>query len=94
MIKKVIKKVRKALFANEELEIRKNDVYLVSFPKSGNTWMRFLLINYLFNKEQKKLTYNDLENYLPSIHKSSISHINSIGENRIVRSHFISLKYP
>ena len=37
----------------KEVEIRKNDVYLVSFPKSGNTWMRFLLIHSIFNKKKR-----------------------------------------
>lgn len=30
--------------------MRRNLVWLASFPKSGNTWLRFLLVNYLLNR--------------------------------------------
>ena len=33
----------------------KKIIWISSYPKSGNTWMRFLVSNYFFNKE--KLTY-------------------------------------
>ena len=30
----------------------KKIIWITSYPKSGNTWMRFLLANYFFNKEK------------------------------------------
>ena len=30
-----------------------NIIWLASYPKSGNTWVRYLLANYFFNKEKK-----------------------------------------
>jgi hypothetical protein len=32
--------------------VRRNLVWLASFPKSGNTWLRFLLVNYLLNRDK------------------------------------------
>lgn len=38
-----------------------NPTYLVSFPRSGNTWMRFLLANVLYpNKDVNYISINDL----------------------------------
>ena len=28
-------------------------IWISSYPKSGNTWMRFLISNYYFNKDNK-----------------------------------------
>lgn len=92
-----IKRHLKKIFYNKSVKIRKNDIYLVSFPKSGNTWMRFLLINYFFKQDSEKIVYSSLENYIPSIHKSTHADINKFkGYNgiRIIKSHFVKLKYP
>ena len=94
-ISSVLKSLTGKLFPqNGKIKIKKNDVYLVSYPKSGNTWMRFLLINYVFNSRRDQLIYNDLENFIPSIHKSTASHINNLKGFRIIKSHFVKLHYP
>jgi estrone sulfotransferase len=94
---KLYKKLKR-IFENDlvdtEITSRETDVYLVSYPKSGNTWMRFLLINYLFNTNRKPLLYSDLEKYIPSIHNSSFSKINSFKGFRIIKSHFVKKEYP
>ncbi|MCW5519197.1 sulfotransferase domain-containing protein [Aureitalea sp. L0-47] len=67
---------------------------MVSYPKSGNTWMRFLLINSVFNKDKSLVSYNDLEKYIPSIHRSSKADIDNIKGFRIIKSHFVKKEYP
>lgn len=98
---KVIKRIKSLLdkrnsdeHPNGELEIRPEDVFLVSYPKSGNTWMRFLLSNYLFNKDKQHIDYSDLEDFIPSIHKSPIDKINSLVNPRLIKSHFVQPEYP
>jgi hypothetical protein len=41
-----------------------NDIFLVGYPKSGNTWMRFLIGNYISNEQ---LGFNNIHYYVPGI---------------------------
>lgn len=52
---------------------RADDVLIVSYPKSGNTWMRFLISNLLaYNENEVKERFNyinfqDVENIIPDL---------------------------
>lgn len=96
-IQKLYNKIKSLSKTEKEdiaITINSDDVFLVSFPKSGNTWMRFLLINYLYNSESQNIVYSDLEQFIPSIHKSSLASINAIKGKKIVKSHFVDSSYP
>jgi hypothetical protein len=61
--------VLKALhYAKASFSWRKNDVLLVSFPKSGNTWVRYFWINYISQAEWagKTIDFKTLDNVMPS----------------------------
>ena len=45
-------------------------VWLASYPKSGNTWVRFLLANFLADSEAP-VSINDIHRHLPSMGSSS-----------------------
>ncbi len=51
--------------------LRKNDskekIYLVSYPKSGNTWIRFIIGNYLTDG---KISFSNYHKIIPDIHKN------------------------
>jgi hypothetical protein len=49
------------------IQIRPDDVFIVSYPKSGNTWVRFLLANLL--APGKTITFRNIDNYVPDIYK-------------------------
>ena len=67
-----------------EIRIRPNYVFIVSYPKSGNTWVRFLLANLL--APEKQISFRNIEDYVPNIYKSSAT----LGERegrRYIKTH-------
>ncbi|MBT3670473.1 MAG: sulfotransferase domain-containing protein [Chloroflexi bacterium] len=47
---------------------KNNDYFLVSYPKSGNTWVRFILAN-LFKSDQESINFTNVGEYVPDIYK-------------------------
>jgi estrone sulfotransferase len=66
------------------IRIRPDDVFIVSYPRSGNTWVRFLLANLLAPDE--KITFRNIEKYVPSIYKSADS-LDGRRGRRYIKSH-------
>ncbi|WP_187329389.1 sulfotransferase domain-containing protein [Halomicronema hongdechloris] len=66
---------------------REDDIFLVSYPKSGNTWVRFLIANLV--QPNKEVTFLNIDECVPDIHKNSIEEIsvNVIERPRIIKSH-------
>lgn len=60
-----------------------DDTFLVSFPKSGNTWMRFILANILAAGNLEI----DFKNALDFIPDDSFSDLNRIARPRLIKSH-------
>ena len=54
--------------ASEALTILKDDTFIVSYPKSGNTWVRFLLGQI---RAQQVLDFRSLEFIIPDIYQNS-----------------------
>ena len=70
----------------------------VSYPRSGNTWMRFLLANLLAPHET--ITFRNIENFVPDLHKSAavldngrgaVTSSRIIGVTIVTRDSFISI---
>lgn len=60
-------------------------IWLASFPKSGNTWLRFLLHAYLFGPVE---TSGDVNRRIPAIHRDP--HVTPPpGERLFVKTHFV-----
>ncbi|WP_136810714.1 sulfotransferase domain-containing protein [Desulfosediminicola flagellatus] len=59
----------KILSPKESSSVSCADVFLVSFPKSGNTWMRFLLSNLLKDNENEKINFYNVHDFCPEWEK-------------------------
>ncbi len=67
-----------------EIQIRSDDVFIVSYPRSGNTWVRFLLANLL--APNATITFRNIDNYVPSIYKRAAS-LDVFPGPRYIKSH-------
>ena len=56
-------------------------IFLVSYPRSGNTWIRHIIAEILYGKHIASLKEIDI--YIPDIHKIPIT-----DKTRIAKSHF------
>ena len=63
--------------------IKDEDIFVTSYPKSGNTWVRLIIANMLF---KENVSYNDIDDYLPEFYSwNESSFLNKT--NRIFKSH-------
>jgi hypothetical protein len=84
----IIAKLRSSLGltrAGRDVTVLPDDVFIVSYPRSGNTWMRFLLGNLFFPDE--RVTFANLEKRVPDIHQNTDRYLQRIPSPRILKSH-------
>lgn len=59
---------RKVLLKTIDSKNLSNPIFLVSFPKSGNTWLRFILANLLSNEKNNPINFKNLHTLIPDSH--------------------------
>jgi hypothetical protein len=64
--------------------VYEDDTFLVSFPKSGNTWVRFMLASLRCNTAS--ITFRNIEQHIPDIHRSRRL-IDFMARPRLIKSH-------
>jgi hypothetical protein len=62
-----------------------DDVFLVSYPKSGNTWVRFLIANLVH--PNAPVTFLNIESVVPSIYILPDRELRKFSRPRILKSH-------
>ena len=71
-------------------QIDPTDLFLVSYPKSGNTWMRFLLANLLkstgLDDDGQPIDFHTAINYIPE-YELHTNEVNRAPRPRILKSH-------
>jgi hypothetical protein len=66
-------------------KILDSDVFLVSYPRSGNTWMRTIIAEIIYGKSGKSL--DKIGDYVPDIHFHDVDRM-TLKHPRVIKSHF------
>lgn len=67
------------------VRVQDEDIFLVSYPRSGNTWVRFLLAN-LMRNEDEEIDFHNIHDYVPEIGRDN-KRIKQMPPPRIIKSH-------
>jgi hypothetical protein len=74
------------------LEIFSDDTFLVSYPKSGNTWLRFLVANLL---HPDPTDFATMETRVPTIYQQTSRQLATFKRPRVLKSHeYFDPRYP
>lgn len=71
--------------AAKEIEVFHDDLFLVSYPRSGNTWLRFLLAWLIHDRPD--LNFTSIEHYAPDLYRHDNASLLSAARPRIIKSH-------
>jgi hypothetical protein len=71
--------------AGKGVTVFPDDVFLVSYPRSGNTWTRFLLANLLFR--DSPVTFSNIESRIPEIYFNPDRYMRQLHRPRLLKSH-------
>jgi hypothetical protein len=77
-------KVRVPWVWSWHLGLKPHDAFLASFPRSGSTWLRFMLFEALSGEDAG---FRKIEERLPEIHKHRGSHSILAGGGRLIKTH-------
>ena len=68
-----------------EITIFPDDVFLTSYPRSGNTWTRFLVGNLIYQDEP--VTFLNVERLVPDMYKTADWVMRRLPRPRVLKSH-------
>lgn len=76
-----------------DLIILPDDTFLVSYPKSGNTWARLLIANLL--SPDKPADFRAINRLVPDPSSETKRHFTNMPRPRVIKSHFVfDPRYP
>jgi Sulfotransferase domain len=92
MIKRIIKHLSRVsdvfwrnLLIERDIKVFPDDIFLTSYPRSGNTWIRFLVGNLIHQNEP--VTFLNLEHLVPDMYVHSDHALRKLPRPRIIKSH-------
>lgn len=84
LFKKIKNKIFNKNMARNNLTVLEDDIFVVSYPRSGNTWIRFL-IGTLY--KDKKVDWSNLEDIVPDIYRNTDEELLKVDSPRLLKSH-------
>jgi hypothetical protein len=84
-VQRVVKFILGKDIAGRDLPVYADDIFIVSYPRSGNTWTRFLIANLLHPDEPA--TFANIERLVPDSEAQSSRYFKSIPRPRVIKSH-------
>jgi hypothetical protein len=92
-IKFVLKYLSGTDIADRNLAVYPDDTFIVSYPRSGNTWTRFLIANLVFPSEN--VAFANIERLIPDTSSQSNRALKRTPRPRIIKSHqYFDPRYP
>jgi hypothetical protein len=88
MSSRIIRGVKRALgwhYPGRNLRVFPDDVFIVSYPKSGNTWTRFLIANLVHPEAQAD--FANINRIIPDPEGLSKRQLDALPRPRIIKSH-------
>lgn len=88
MIQRLIAGTKRAFglhHPGRNLDVFPDDTFLVSYPKSGNTWTRFLVANLVYPARHPD--FSNINELIPDPEALSKRHLKSLPRPRILKSH-------
>jgi hypothetical protein len=84
-LKRVVKYALGTDVAGRNLAVYPDDTFIVSYPRSGNTWTRFLVANLVHPDEP--VTFTSIERLIPDCEAMSSRYVKRVPRPRIIKSH-------
>jgi Sulfotransferase domain len=75
------------------LDVFPDDTFLLSYPKSGNTWSRFLVANLL--RPSQEVDFSNINSIIPDTEGTTKRYLNALPRPRVLKSHqYFDPRYP
>jgi hypothetical protein len=92
-IKTVVKYILGTDRAERNFAVYPDDTFVVSYPRSGNTWTRFLIANLVY--PEKNVGFINIEKLIPDTSSQSNRALKSTPRPRIIKTHeYFDHRYP
>ena len=79
--------------AERNFAVRADDTFVVSYPRSGNTWTRFLIANLVY--PHRDVTFANIEQLIPDTSSQSNRALKRTPSPRIIKTHqYFDHRYP
>jgi len=88
MMKRLISGIKYAFglhHPGRNLVVFPDDTFLVSYPKSGNTWTRFLIANLIY--PERRPDFSNINELIPDPEALSKKHLSGMSRPRVLKSH-------